>query len=108
MNIASKTPTSIQSSGDAQNAKNNTCPATVTQYGTEFVPGNYGHSHTGVYGILEDALLRTKVREESSKQKSLSAKLLVESAILETEPKEHVPNPANLVKMIHRARSHAL
>ena len=39
-------------------------------------------------------------------RRSLSAKLLVESAILETEPKEHVPNPANLAKMIHRARSH--
>ena len=78
--------------------KNNTCPATVAQYGTEFVPGNYGHSHRGVNGILEDTLLRAKVREASPKQKSLSAKLFVESAILETEPKEHVPIPANVAK----------
>ena len=38
----------------------------LPQYGTEFVPGNYGHLHTGVYGILEDTLLRAKAREESS------------------------------------------
>ena len=82
------------------------CQVTVTQFGTEFVPGNYVHSHTGVQGILEDTLVRAKVGEKSSKHKSLAAKLLVESEIQETDPKEHVPNPANQAKIIHRARSH--
>ena len=81
--------------------KNNCCPANVNQYDDgRFQFGKQSHTHAGAHGVLEETLLRAKLKEASSTQKTASAKLVVETCILEADPQEHIPNPANLTKMI--------
>ena len=45
-----------------------------------------------------------KLKQDASKQKSVSANVVVGTGILEVDPLEHLPNPANLTKIINRKR----